>query len=113
MHASTLPRRYGKVKVSMAIIDKNPEIISDVVFKGCIILSANYDFISGVIDYLVFSYDFEQLDDWHAAPDYEAEIITTCLSEELEKYEFSRKWVRVSSHVGSHSKLEKTILGKD
>jgi len=56
-----MERRYGKVKISVDLIEKNPEMISNIVFKDCVVLRAECFYIDNVIEYLIYYPEFDEI----------------------------------------------------
>jgi len=83
--------RYGKVTVSHKLIDEDPLIVANVIFKDCVILRAESCYIENAINYTIYSPDLDIVDFGMVKPTYTAE-----LSEERddagEVVNVTRKW---------------------
>ena len=67
-------RRIGKFKMNIKFVEENPELVAEVVLKGCVPLRVECEAYMSHIEYTVWCEDFERISVGQVIPEYEAEI---------------------------------------
>ena len=66
-------RRLGKIKISNHMMEKEPQLMANIVMRDCIVLSANYLLHEENMEYVIYSPEFDVLDESDVIPEYHCE----------------------------------------
>ena len=87
-------RRIGKFQITDTLLETEPQLVANTVFRDCIIFGVTCDIHAGIFEYVFYCPELPIISEDDIIPEYHCEINTQCDSDGVMTHQ-TRRWTPV------------------